>query len=690
MRFGCDGRDAATIYFDLHQRTLRYEVYFLPDPPAHHEELYRFLLQRNHTTYGAHFSIGPDGDCYLVGRVLLEHLDVDELDRIIGVLYELVERWFQPAIRHRLPAQRPRPEHRRKECLKLSCSALGSARATVRRVDGPEVREGGPVRGSAGRSEGSSGPTRRCVAASVARLAPRSRYPRARCRASRCSAAGRWAPRCVGGLLDGGWDADDARRSPRSTPTAGATSKQQFPKVRVVPSAAWAVADADVVIVAVKPGDVAGDARSRAAGARRSDALVLSIAAGVTIATLEALAPGRPVVRAMPNTPALVGLGASAIAPGAHATEPHLELAERLLGAVGIVVRVDETALDAVTGLSGSGPAYVFLVAEAMIEAGVLVGLPATIAEQLVDADAARLGDAARAERRRPGSAARRGDVAGRHDRGRPARARGAGVRAAILDAVAAATRRSQELGREGRRRPWTERGSNVKARNRPPRASTQRHAAPPPAPPPSSADDRGTLRAGSIAGKVDEPRPARAAAPGREARREPGRGVGRDPAVFGATIEESQIDPAARLARARVAGTRIGAVARAGGRIAFATAQPASLLSLQTALARRARAVRRVDRRRRRRGPDPRRRPRPRRFLRWIDGVAVVTDGASRARDDRAGRGRGVDVPRPAARLLVVADGPFALAAVARRRRGGRLRRARSGRSRHPRAARR
>ena len=98
VRFGCEGRDAATIYFDLHQRTLRYEVYFMPNPPAHYEQLYRFVLQRNHTTYAAHFSIGPDGDLYLVGRVLLEHLDVDELDRIIGVLYELVERWFQVAI----------------------------------------------------------------------------------------------------------------------------------------------------------------------------------------------------------------------------------------------------------------------------------------------------------------------------------------------------------------------------------------------------------------------------------------------------------------------------------------------------------------------------------------------------------------------------------------------------------------
>src|SRR5450432_3299113 len=96
VRFGCDGRDAATIYFDLHERTLRYELYFLPDPPGHHEDLYRFLLQRNHALYGARFSIGPDGDVYLTGRTLLEHLDVEELDRIIGVLYELVEHWFQP------------------------------------------------------------------------------------------------------------------------------------------------------------------------------------------------------------------------------------------------------------------------------------------------------------------------------------------------------------------------------------------------------------------------------------------------------------------------------------------------------------------------------------------------------------------------------------------------------------------
>jgi hypothetical protein len=100
VRFGCDGRDAATIYFDLHQRTLRYEIYFIPSPEdaARRAELNEFLLQRNHDMYAARFSLGRDGDVYLSGRVALEHLTEQELDRIIGVLFELTERWFQPAV----------------------------------------------------------------------------------------------------------------------------------------------------------------------------------------------------------------------------------------------------------------------------------------------------------------------------------------------------------------------------------------------------------------------------------------------------------------------------------------------------------------------------------------------------------------------------------------------------------------
>lgn len=249
----------------------------------------------------------------------------------------------------------------------------------------------------------------------------------------------------VGGLLEGGWDPDELVVA-EIDGERRRELEQRHPKVRIVPSAAWAVADSDVVIVAVKPADV-GPTLAAALPALGEHALVVSIAAGVTIATLEAAAPGRPVVRAMPNTPALVGHGASAISAGTHATDDHLALAERVLGAVGTVVRVDEPALDAVTGLSGSGPAYVMLVAEAMIEAGVLVGLSRAVATRLVvetlvgSAALLAQGDdtpeALRAAVTSPGGTTAAGlRVLEQH-----------GVRAAFLDAVAAATRRSQELG---------------------------------------------------------------------------------------------------------------------------------------------------------------------------------------------------------------------------------------------------
>ena len=138
---------------------------------------------------------------------------------------------------------------------------------------------------------------------------------------------------------------------------------------------------ADGAIVAVKPAYVPeASAQLGEVGCGR----VLSIAAGISTATIEAALPsGTPVVRAMPNTPALVGAGAAAIAGGAAATDDDLAWAESILSAVGVVVRVPEDQIDAVTGLSGSGPAYVFLVAEAMIAAGRSVGLPDDVAEKL-------------------------------------------------------------------------------------------------------------------------------------------------------------------------------------------------------------------------------------------------------------------------------------------------------------------
>jgi len=203
--------------------------------------------------------------------------------------------------------------------------------------------------------------------------------------------------------------------------------------------------EADGVVLAVKPAYVPAAARAAgAAGCRR----VLSIAAGITIATLEgALGHGTPVVRAMPNTPALVGAGAAAIAGGSAATEADLAWAEGVLGAVGIVVRVEEALLDAVTGLSGSGPAYVFLVAEALVDAGVLVGLSRPVASALAVqtllgsarllAEGAEEPAALRAAVTSPGGTTAAG-LAVLEDRA---------VRAAFLAAVQAATERSRALG---------------------------------------------------------------------------------------------------------------------------------------------------------------------------------------------------------------------------------------------------
>ncbi len=132
-------------------------------------------------------------------------------------------------------------------------------------------------------------------------------------------------------------------------------------------------------LIAVKPHYVV-DVVSQITG---EGTRVLSVAAGVRISEMELAAPHARIVRCMPNTPALVGEGASAIAGGALTTNDDLDWAESILGAVGLVVRVDETDLDAVTGLSGSGPAYVFHFAEALIAAGIARGLSPEVADSL-------------------------------------------------------------------------------------------------------------------------------------------------------------------------------------------------------------------------------------------------------------------------------------------------------------------
>jgi pyrroline-5-carboxylate reductase len=151
--------------------------------------------------------------------------------------------------------------------------------------------------------------------------------------------------------------------------------------IRVTTDNTQAAGVAEIVVLAIKPqqmSDVLAKLKPR------PTALVISIAAGISTARIERELGNRPhVIRAMPNTPALIGAGAAAVCRGAHASIDDLTTAETILGAVGVTVRVDERFLDAVTALSGSGPAYVFRVTEVMIAAGVEAGLDPALARKL-------------------------------------------------------------------------------------------------------------------------------------------------------------------------------------------------------------------------------------------------------------------------------------------------------------------
>lgn len=250
---------------------------------------------------------------------------------------------------------------------------------------------------------------------------------------------GKMGEALLGGLLAGGWAAGDVAVV---EPHLGRQAElaERFEDIAV----GGAPVAADGAVLAVKPPMIPAICTELGElGIRR----MLSIAAGVRLATMEAAAPaGTAIVRAMPNTPSLVGMGAAAIAGGAAATEDDLVWAEEILGAVGTVTRVSEAQINAVTGLSGSGPAYVFLIAEALIDAGVLVGLPRDVASDLAvqtlrgSAELLAAGTPpaeARANVTSPGGTTAAGLRALEDGR----------VRAAIIDAVVASRARADEMG---------------------------------------------------------------------------------------------------------------------------------------------------------------------------------------------------------------------------------------------------
>jgi pyrroline-5-carboxylate reductase len=185
-------------------------------------------------------------------------------------------------------------------------------------------------------------------------------------------------------------------------------------------------------------------------GAVRPGTLVVTVAAGLPVAFYEQRLPqGTPVVRVMPNTPAVIGHGASAIAAGTHATDEHLALVERILGATGLVLRVVEKDLDAVTAISGSGPAYAFYVIDALAEAGVLLGLPRDLASRLAVATIEGAAALAQQSGEHPVVLRERVSSPGGTTVAGVRALDAHGVRAGILAAAEAARDRSRELAAE-------------------------------------------------------------------------------------------------------------------------------------------------------------------------------------------------------------------------------------------------
>jgi pyrroline-5-carboxylate reductase len=260
--------------------------------------------------------------------------------------------------------------------------------------------------------------------------------------------AGRLGESLLRGFLSSGWRTADDLVVTARRPERRAELAERY-GVAALESNADAVSGARLAIVSVKPQDV-DTVMQEIAPAVSPDHTLLSVAAGVTTSWIESHLPeGARVVRAMPNTPSLVQEGIAAISPGRSANDVDLALAEEALGHLGQVVRLQEKDLDAVTALSGSGPAYFAFLAEAMIEAGLLLGLSRDVSTQLVVQT--MLGSALllRDEKMHPVELREAVTSPGGTTTRALRELELSGVRAAFLNAINAATERSRELGRQ-------------------------------------------------------------------------------------------------------------------------------------------------------------------------------------------------------------------------------------------------
>lgn len=257
--------------------------------------------------------------------------------------------------------------------------------------------------------------------------------------------AGKIGEALISGLLSAGREAGSLMFTERH-PARSAELSERYGVAAVATAAA--AATADVLIVAVKPQDIEPVLVTLAA-AIRPGALVVSLCAGLPTSLYERHLPaGTPVVRVMPNTPMLVGEAMSAISAGSHATESHLDLVDELLSSVGRVVRVPESQQDAVTALSGSGPAYFFFLVEAMIDAGILLGLPREVSTSLIIQSAVGAAIMLRDSGQHPVALREAVTSPGGTTIAAIRELENHRVRAAMLTAIEAAAVRSAELGR--------------------------------------------------------------------------------------------------------------------------------------------------------------------------------------------------------------------------------------------------
>jgi pyrroline-5-carboxylate reductase len=256
---------------------------------------------------------------------------------------------------------------------------------------------------------------------------------------------GKMGEALVGGLLASGWRRpDEIVVTARSEERLAELSERHGVETSI--DNAGAVAGAEVVVIAVKPQDIEV-LLSQVSGHLTPDQTVLSVAAAIPTRFIEShLERDVPVVRAMPNTPSVVHEGMAGISAGRHADESHLKIATEVLAHVGRVVTVPEGYLDAVTAISGSGPAYFALLAEAMIEAGILLGMSREISTELVIQTMLGSAKLLRDEHMHPVELREMVTSPG----GTTIRAirvlEQSGVRAAFLNAIQAAMERAQEL----------------------------------------------------------------------------------------------------------------------------------------------------------------------------------------------------------------------------------------------------